>query len=163
MYIQRGEKKCCTLILGRVPDPEQGAAGVTFAGPDAAVCENTTWASPRFSEAAGFRAVTTREDGRIRFKRKKREGKTPTHPHRQAQAAAGGKGAGDESAGVRLEDGNAAVRRMQQGRAHATPHPPRPPACDCERVCVARTWERAVRSVQCDLTGQASVKNSECR
>lgn len=78
------------MILGRVPDPEQDAAGVTFAGPDAAVCENTTWASPRFSEAAGFRAVTTQEDGRIRFKRKKRKEKkkTPTPP---ALTAAGGR------------------------------------------------------------------------
>lgn len=68
------------MILGRVPDPEQDAAGVTFAGPDAAVCENTMWASPRFSEAVGFRAVTTREDGRIRFKERREKEKQPPTP-----------------------------------------------------------------------------------
>lgn len=41
------------LIFRCVPDPKQDTVGVTFAAPDAAACENTMWASPRFSEASG--------------------------------------------------------------------------------------------------------------
>lgn len=125
---------------------------MTFAVPDAAACENTMWASPRFSEASGSELLQHERTAGL--------GKKPAAAA-EARVRGGGKDGEDETIGVRLKDGEKSVFIICKEVNAST-------ACVRVFTCAYMQGCPVCRrqTEDCNSTGQVSVRSAwrcECK